>query len=167
MADFSACGLVPDARRFYDPGYSLTLSKMVAHVIETEGPVYVDQVVTRIARAHGFQRNGANIFEAVGRAIDRRFARTTEGDRELVWPAGRTPEKLVPFRKNGQGARTYNDIPLVELASFVVPLLARRKDDEEILDHMRDFFGLECLREAARLRFEASVKLARGAQVQD
>ncbi|CAL8969045.1 ATP-dependent RecD-like DNA helicase [Rhodoplanes serenus] len=161
VADFSACGLVPDARRFYDPGYSLTLSKMVAHVIETEGPVYVDQVVTRIARAHGFQRNGANIFEAVARAIDRRFARTTEGDRDLVWPAGRTPEKLVPFRKNGQGARTYNDIPLVELASLASPLLARRKDDEEILDHMRNFFGLERLREAARARFEAAIRLAR------
>jgi very-short-patch-repair endonuclease len=161
VADVSAMGLVPDERRFYEPGYRSTLSRMVAHVIEIEGPVYIDQVVTRIARAHGFLRNGPNIVEAVERAIDRRFARTREVGRELVWPAGKKPEKLVPFRKNGREVRPYTDIPLVELASLAAPVLARRKGDEEILDHMRHYFGLERLREPARIRFEAAIRLAR------
>ena len=68
-----------NSSRFHEPGYLPTLSKMVSHVITTEEPIYKNQLVTRIARAHGFQRTGTNIIETVMRVVDRRFPLTKEG----------------------------------------------------------------------------------------
>ncbi|MBL8587941.1 MAG: DUF3320 domain-containing protein [Methylobacteriaceae bacterium] len=137
------------------------LSKMVSHVVATEAPIYFDQIVTRIARAHGFQRNGGNIVETVRRAIDRRFPRSVEDGRELVWPLDATPEAIVPLR-NGD-LRDHADIPVVELAGLALPHVAgSRLGDEEILERMRAHFGLARLREPTRLRFLAAIKVARG-----
>src|SRR5208282_3281396 len=41
----------PDRDRFHDPDYTPTLTAMVAHVVATEGPIFEDLLVDRIARA--------------------------------------------------------------------------------------------------------------------
>jgi len=69
-------GVTPRADLFYEARYAALLRQMVAHVIEVEGPIYDDVLVTRIARAHGFQRSGSNIQALVLAAVDRRFPRT-------------------------------------------------------------------------------------------
>jgi hypothetical protein len=160
-ADVAACGIDPNPQRFYEPGYVPALSRMVAHVIATEGPIYADQLVIRIARAHGFQRNGGNIVETVMRVVDSKFPRTKEDGRDLLWPVDQRPVRILPFRTGGDGVRDHGDIPLVELASLAAPLLSRRRSTEEILTHMKDYFRLGRLREATRQRFEAAIDLAR------
>lgn len=161
-ADLSESGVKPVATRFYDHGYLPELSRMIAHVVATEGPLYVDQLVTRIARAHGYQRNGPAIVERVTRAIDKRFPRTKDDDRELIWPAGTVATSIQAFRRPTNNERDHSDIPLVELASLALPhLRAGRMSDEDILEHMRDRFGLARLREATRIRFVAAIGVAR------
>jgi very-short-patch-repair endonuclease len=164
VANVAESGVKPVPIRFFDQGYLPELTRMIAHVVSTEGPIYSDQLVTRIARAHNYQRNGGAIVEKVMRATDRRFPRTTDDNRELIWPAGSTPAAIHPFRSGAADQRDHGDIPLVELASLTLPhLSAGRITEEEILERLRDHFGLARLREATRNRFVAAIGVARAA----
>ena len=155
------CGIDPNADRFYDPGYGAALRHMVAHVISTEGPLYRSQLVTRIARAHGFQRNGPQIEKCVCEAIESRFPTTTEEDGRVVyWPEGAALGSLVPFRVSSQADRDLTSIPLVELAGLARKFLALGLDEETVMQAMKDHFGLGRLREATRRRLGACVNLA-------
>lgn len=161
VADVSACGFEPNPDRFYEASYVPALRAMVSHVIATEGPIYFDQLVTRIARAHGFLRNGGTIVDAVSRAAEPRFPRTKEAGKDLYWPEGADTRAVLPLR-NGEGdVRDHFDIPLAELASLAVPLLAIGRSTEEIVNHMKEHFSLGRLREPARQRFEAAIEIAR------
>jgi hypothetical protein len=157
----SASGFKPDPGRFYEPGYLPALRAMVAQVITAEGPIYAEQLVTRIARAHGFLRNGGAIVEAVRNAVEPRFKTTSEDGREVYWPEGADTAALHPLRRGDAATRDHFDVPLAELASLAAPLLADGRGDEEIVAAMRDHFGLGRLRWAARQRFEAAIALAR------
>jgi len=107
-------------------------------------------------------RNGGAIVDRVTRAIDSRFPRTKDEDRELIWPVGTVPTSIQAFRRATNEERDHGDIPLIELASLAVPhLRAGKMSDEEILEHMRDRFGLARLREATRVRFVAAIDVAR------
>jgi very-short-patch-repair endonuclease len=160
VADISACGVDPNPDRFYEAGYSPALSRMIAHVINTEGPLYADQLVTRIARVHGFMRSGAKIVERIMLAIDRRFPRSHEGEREVLWPAGATPQPVLPLRRSKAEDRDHNDIPLAELASLAASRLRKREDEADVVAHMRQHFGLARLHDSTRARFEAAIRIA-------
>ncbi|TPK53008.1 DUF3320 domain-containing protein [Mesorhizobium sp. B2-4-19] len=56
VTDFGLAGLTPDHDRFYEASYRPTLRQLIAHVIQTEGPLYGDIFAIRIARAHGMER---------------------------------------------------------------------------------------------------------------
>ncbi|WP_114945276.1 DUF3320 domain-containing protein [Microvirga calopogonii] len=161
VTDIPACGVDPDPDRFYDASYSPILSQMIAHVVATEGPIYADQLVTRIARAHGFLRSGSKIVDRVMFAIDRRLPRTREGEREVLWPAGSDPKRILALRRSAGEDRDHNDIPLIELASLAMPHLKKGREVDEIVASMRHHFGLARLHEPTRARFEEAIKIAR------
>jgi len=74
---------------------------MVDHVVETEGPLYFDLLVERIARAHGFQRAKVGIRGVVKSAISHgQFPVTKDDSSELIWPRGADPTSLPPWRAN-------------------------------------------------------------------
>ena len=54
---------------------------MIALVVATEAPIYEDVLVDRIARAHGFQRSGNNIYQTITSIIGREFKRSKDDDR--------------------------------------------------------------------------------------
>lgn len=162
IADVAASGVTPDPARFSEHSYRPMLARMISHVVATEGPIYADQLVTRIARSHGFQRNGAFIVDTVMSATDRRLPRTMDDGRELIWPMGSTPHQIHPFRGSIDDARDHNDIPLIELASLAEPHISlRTASEEDILEKMKDHFSLSRLREATRQRFLSAIALAR------
>jgi hypothetical protein len=161
VTSFVGNGVQPEASRFYDIGYRSTLRKMIALIVATEAPIYEDVLVERIARAHGFQRSGNNIYQTVTSAIDREFGRTTDDNRVVIWANGMATNAPPAFRESSSNVRSHADIPIAELASLAVPFVRLRMNDEEVLRRMADHFGLERLREATRDRFEKALKLAR------
>ena len=158
--DFGATHFQPSATRFYEDSYRPILREMTTLVIKTEGPIYEDVLVDRIARAHGFQRSGSNIYEIIMRAIDRDFARSKEGDRIVIWPSEMRMGAPVSYRESSPGVRSHSDIPIPELASLAAPFVRLRMGDEDVLRRMADHFRLGRLREATRARFEDALRLA-------
>ena len=160
ITDFSASGLRPDASRFYDGAYRTNLRQMIALVLATEAPIYEDVLVDRIARAHGFQRSGNNIYQTITGIIGREFRRSKDDDRSVIWSNGIETNTTSPYRESSQGMRSHADIPIAELASLAAPFVRLRMSDEDVLRRMADYFQLGRLREATRGRFEKALKLA-------
>jgi hypothetical protein len=133
---------------------------MIALVVATEAPVYEDILVDRIARAHGFQRSGNNIYQTIVGLAGREFTRSMDQDRTVIWSIGTEVNMPSPFRENSPGVRSHADIPIAELASIAAPFVRLRMSDEDVLRRMADHFELGRLREATRGRFEEAVKFA-------
>jgi hypothetical protein len=130
---------------------------MVDHVVETEGPIYFDVLVDRIARAHGFMRSGETVQKIVGSSLGRgRFPTSKDGERQIVWPQGAATCDRAAYR--GSGGRDHADIPLPELAGLAQRLRSTGlNEDEEIIRGMQEHFGLGRLAASTRERFEAAV----------
>jgi very-short-patch-repair endonuclease len=151
----------PERDRFFDGAYAPALKDMIAHVVDTEGPIFEDVVVDRIARAHSLQRSGNQIRARVIALFPSGISRTKENGRNVVWPVGRDAKSIHPYRKDPTGRRQHADIPLQELAAIAVPFVRLRMGDEAVLYKMAEEFNLGRLREATRARFEAALRLAR------
>ena len=152
----------PDQGRFYDAGYRQILAAMAEHVIETEGPVFNELVITRIREAHGFQRARDQIRDIITRAIGNRFNTTGEsGGRIVLWPRHLSPQSMAPWR--GLGERSHADVPIAELASLAAACDGDGLDDEGIVRAMQDHLQLGQLRGPTRDRFEEAVKKMRSA----
>jgi hypothetical protein len=160
ITDFSASGLRPDASQFYDGGYRTTLRQMIALVVATEAPIYEDVLVDRIARAHGFQRSGNNIYQTISGIVGREFTRSNDDDRAVIWSNGMQTNTPSLYRESSHAMRSHADTPIAELASLATPFVRLRMSDEEVLRRMADHFQLGRLREATRCRFQEALKLA-------
>jgi len=163
VADMATIGVTPRPDMFYEPRYAPLLRQMVAHVIEVEAPIYHDVLVTRIARAHGFQRSGGNIQTLVLAAVDRCFPRTKEDGREVFWKDGSRTDIPVPYRSSSKDIRSHSDIPIIELAGLAGPFVRLRMNEELVLRRMAEQFELGRLRDATRARFQCAIVLARSA----
>jgi len=163
IADIANLPVTPRSDRFYEPGYKAVLAQMAFYIIEVEGPVYDDVLVTRIARIHGFQRAGNTIQKLVLSAIDRGFPKTTEDGREVFWRVGAQTGIPVACRASAEHIRSHNDVPIAELAGLALPFIRIRMDDEQVLRKMAEYFHLGRLREATRGRFLKAVMLAKSA----
>jgi hypothetical protein len=133
---------------------------MVDHVVEIEGPIYLDVLVDRIARAHGFMRSGETVQKIVASSLGRnRFPTSKEGERQVIWPQNATARDCAQYR--GAGGRDHIDIPLPELAGLVGMLRSTGlEEDEDIIRGMQEHFGLGRLAASTRERFEAAVAAA-------
>jgi very-short-patch-repair endonuclease len=161
VARVAGCGIDPNPDRFYEADYRPALRRMVGHVIDTEGPIYGSDLVTRIARAHGFQRNGGRIEERVLAAVAEETPATAEDDGKFVyWPLGTVPAPVIPFRRAGLNVRGLASIPLAELAGLAREFLAPGCDHAAVIERMREQFELGKLREPTRRRFTAAIRIA-------
>jgi hypothetical protein len=160
-ANFSALSLELDPSKFYDREYGSVLSSMVDHVIKTESPIYEDLLVVRIARAHGFQRAGERIQKTLSGAIGKRYRKTQDDDRSVLWHDPHKAGGIVTYRSSQPEVRSHVDVPIAELASLAIPFLRLRLADEDVLYRMAERFELGRLREATRSRFQAAVHLAK------
>jgi len=161
LADLAAEGFAPNRDGFYEAAYRSTLRRMAAKVIEMEGPIFEDCLVSRIAAAHGFGRTGGQIRSAIVEAIEPRFPCSTEADgegaRRIYWPEGADTAALPIFRRE---QRDHVDIPLAELAGLARRFVDEGSDAEEAVRRMAEAFELHRLRASTRTRFAAAVSLA-------
>ncbi|MCC6917764.1 MAG: DUF3320 domain-containing protein [Alphaproteobacteria bacterium] len=153
QADLAAAGFAPDAKLFYDVSYRSELRRMVSHVIDLEGPIFEDVLVSRIARAHGFQRAAGRIRELVIGAAGERHQRSSEDDRAVLWPADADVVERVPYRASVN--RDHGDIPLAELAGLAALHAQAGVSLDEVTRLMARDLGLAKLREQARNRLES------------
>ncbi|MCK1626819.1 DUF3320 domain-containing protein [Bradyrhizobium sp. 160] len=72
-----------------------------------EGPIYLDVLVDRIARAHGFMRSG-EVQKIVMASLGRRTVPTNEGACQIVWPHDAVVGDKAPYR--GPEGRDHSDI---------------------------------------------------------
>ena len=161
--NFSLLGLRLDPARFYDREYETVLNSMVALTLKHEAPIYEDVLVARIARAHGFQRSGDRIQRAVSKVVGRKYRKTQDDGRTVVWGENSPETVLVSYRKSQSEVRSHTDTPVAELASLALPYIRVRLADDDILYRMANHFQLGRLREPTRVRFQSAINLARQA----
>lgn len=159
--NFSLLGLRLDPARFYDREYESVLNSMVSLALKHEAPIYEDVLVARIARAHGFQRSGDRIQRAVSRVVGRRYRKTQDDGRTVIWAENSPNTALVAYRKSQPEVRSHTDTPVAELASLALPYIRVRLADDDILYRMANHFDLGRLREPTRVRFQSAIDLAR------
>jgi very-short-patch-repair endonuclease len=136
---------------FYELRYQPTLRAMVAVVIRTEGPIYLELLLTRIARAHGFGRMGVTIRETIIGVIDPIFPTSGRGDMTVIWPEGVVKES-TPFRYGASAVRDFWDIPDVELIGLAREVSEQGMTSEQILLRMIKDIGIARVTEGIRGR---------------
>jgi very-short-patch-repair endonuclease len=144
-------GFSPDPDNFYELNYGPTLHAMVAVVIRTEGPIYLELLLTRIARAHGFGRIGVTIRQTTVAAIDPVFPTSGRGDMTVLWPEGLVKESL-PFHYSSPGVRDFWNIPDVELIGLARELSEQGMTSEQVLLQMIRDIGIARVTEGIRRR---------------
>ena len=161
VTDIGTSGIRAAGALFYEPAYQTVVRQMVALVIATEGPVFDDVLVKRVADAHGFGRAGTVIRQAVLGAVDRLVLRTIDPDgRKVFWPAGITPQTVV-FRRAARTDRKTADIPFEELVALARTLDLDNLFDPDALEGMRQELELERLQDPTRSRVLRVVNVAR------
>jgi very-short-patch-repair endonuclease len=101
-----------------------TLSMLVEQVVEVEGPVHADEVVSRIREAWGLKRSGARIQEAIHRAIavSVRTGKVVRDGDFLNWP-GRQPIARDRSQVRSANLRKPECLPPDELAAAIVEIV--------------------------------------------
>jgi hypothetical protein len=161
MADLREVAGGPQPERFLDDAYRPTLARMIAHVIEIEGPVKDEVLVRRIARAHGFQRAGSRIRDHVLGLVPRGYGRSREGSAVFFWPKGVEPGRCERFRRpNGDEARGVDEIALAELAALAREVAEAVDDRDSLLVAMARAIGLRRLHETTRERLVSACRVA-------
>lgn len=149
----------PDA--FFDASYDSVLARMIAHVVEVEGPILNGVLARRIARAHGWQRTGSRIQERVDGIAAKTHQTTQEEVGTFYWVKGSGPETVVAFRRAAaESVRTVDEICMPELIALGRQVLGSGKIGEEAIVAMARELGLQRLRTVSRGRVERAVQLA-------
>jgi hypothetical protein len=152
-------GANPEA--FFDASYDSVLARMIAHVIEIEGPVRDSVLARRIARAHGWQRTGPRIQERVDALAAKAYRTTQEDVGVFYWPNGRDPDVPVPFRRAmEESARAVDEICMPELVALAREVLAGGRRGEEAVVAMGRELDMRRLGAASRGRVEGVIRKA-------
>lgn len=102
----------PEAERFFDPSYAVTLAALLRGVVEREGPIAEAALARRAAQMHGWQRTGARIQARVAE-FDHLFDFTDEDGARFVWEKGKVAAR-VPFAQ--LGGRAPREVSRAEIA---------------------------------------------------
>lgn len=148
--------------RFYDASYRTTLAAIIAHVVTVEGPIFEDVLVRRIARAHGLQRAGHLIREAVLDQVHSFGVCTDEDGRRILWPPGATPTDRYTYRSAEAGIWSHLDTPMPELVGLASTLASNLSESDRIRA-MATRLGLSRIKASARARLKRASVLARDA----
>jgi very-short-patch-repair endonuclease len=157
-ADFSGFHATIYPERFYEHGYTGTLTDLIAHVIEHESPILEDLLVQRIARAHGFQKSGRLIRErVVALAEANHFAEPEPSGKRSYWPDCQAPRRWTQYRVPASEVhfRRLDEIPAAELRAAA----RTTKAADQVIEIAR-IFGTFRLASRGRAHLEEVLKLS-------
>lgn len=147
--------------KFFDTSYDPVLARMIAHVVEVEGPVRGLVLARRIARAHGWQRTGSRIQERVEFIAVKAYQTTEEDVGTFYWAPGRGPEMPVAFRRaTDEWFRNVDEVCMLELVALAREVLASDKEGEVAIAAMAHELGLQRVRASSRGRYEKAMSEA-------
>ncbi len=135
----------------------------VEQIAATEGPVHLDEVVTRIREAWGLQRAGARIRDAVTGAVDVALRKgTVLRDGEFLTALGRDAALRDRSGDVSPGLRKAEMISLDEIAAGALKIVERNfgaKSDQLVTEVSRAM-GFKATSAAMRRRVEDGIDLA-------
>jgi hypothetical protein len=114
---------------FYESYSSRQISKKIAEVVRSEGPISIGLTARRVASAWGIKRVHERAIERIRGLILKNEVRvqiTPAG--EFLWPVEMVPADYEGFRvpgPAGAGERQPEDIPLEEIRNAALYLLER------------------------------------------
>jgi very-short-patch-repair endonuclease len=158
--DFTSFASVMSPDAFYEPAYRPTLVSLVKHVLDHESPISESLLVERIARAHGFQRSGRVIREAVTQVARRHFHTSgSGGENRFVWPDESARMTWNSFRVpvGPEDVRQIEEIAPEELRAAAEVCYSADRETE-----IARMFGIRRLSGAARERIANAIGDLRG-----
>ncbi|WP_342655688.1 DUF3320 domain-containing protein [Pseudomonas sp. F3-2] len=161
-ADPSSVVDAVDPDRFFEPNYTENLEKMIAHVVETEGPILDVILARRIARAHGWVRTGAKIRDRVDQLAKQRFRFHDESQVGVFyWPSSLKEDHEVVFRRSvdEDSLRSLMEICLAEIASIAAKFSGRPLDDESMIYSIAKEAGVQKLTASVRARIVKAIQM--------
>lgn len=142
-----------DPELFFASSYDERLLGMITSVVDGEGPVRVEVLGRRIARAHGWAKTGGRILGRVVDLASKHFETELESGGLFVWPKALADRSTLKFRIPGPGAaRQVDEVSLAELRVLAARFRAEGHDEDSALNAMSRELGLLRLRAASRER---------------
>lgn len=153
-------GVDPDL--FFSPDYNAVLSRMIASVVEVEGPVLESVLCRRISRAHGWQRTGGRISNRVSLLARARYETSQETVGTFFWPDRSDPNQLTPFRTwTAESDRSVDEVSVRELAWLARDVRRLFVDDESAAAQLARLLGLQRLRQSTRERLLEAIAFSK------
>jgi hypothetical protein len=152
IADLAELAGEVDGGQFYEAAYDGTLVRLIALVLEQEGPIAEALLVQRVARAHGFARTGRVIRDRVMTVVAERHHAAADGEGGVfVWIDAEAPGRWDRYRtpKGAEEVRQVEDIAVEELRAA----LGAVSGGDRALEVAR-VFGIKRLSVGGRRRIE-------------
>jgi len=150
-----------EADVFLSPAYDPVLTGMIAHVVETEGPILDEVLARRIARMHGWLRTGTRIQARVENLATRTHLFSREEHGRFFWPKGLVPEEPFPPRKSWSALeRSVEEVCLPELVALAREVIRLGGREASSVGTMARALGLNRVKSANRERLEQALTLA-------
>ena len=144
-----------NSEAFYERSYNKVLQEMVQNVLNVEGPILLDDLVTRIARVHGFKRSGARIRKRVATSFKRKEHLGQDPDgTEFVWPANTFDDRGIQPRlpATDDDIRLPSQIPMEELIA-----LAERCNSGDVIYKMARLLRIKRVGRDVRARLAKAI----------
>ena len=150
-----------NADLFFDKKYDKTLMKIIAYVIDIEGPILDVVLSRRIARGHGWQRNGTKIQERIDKLASKLHFSTKEENGRFYWSSEAAAKMPIPFRKPlNDHTRVFDEICFEELISLARSILSLGIPEASLIPEMAKSLNLSRISPAVRERLAAALKKA-------
>lgn len=159
-ADPSEAVNLVEPDRFFADAYTPSLTRMITHVINHEGPILDIVLARRIARTHGWLRTGGRIRDRVIHIANQAHPSSSEDVGTFFWPGDQSPGAALAFRRpiDDDPARSVDEICIQELGALAREMRATGKLGEDVLYAMAHALGLQKLGAANRSRLEKAMQ---------
>ncbi|MCQ2391521.1 MAG: DUF3320 domain-containing protein, partial [Kiritimatiellae bacterium] len=140
---------------FYEPSSRPQIARMMAAVVETEGPIYESVLRKRVCKAWGVTRMTENVHRVFDAATPRDVLVTDHETGRVYWPKGTEVASYREFRvpsNDPTSKRSLEEIPPQELVNAMCEILTDLggcHQDELYRETIR-LFGLSALTAKAR-----------------
>ncbi len=134
--------------QFHNPDALPVLKRMLAQIVDIEGPIHKDVAATRLAKAWELERVGERMMHAIKsawRSLSREELLKIQG--KFLWPSAPSFQLVVrqPNPTDDESRRSIGEIPSEEIAQAMKTLVrdSLSIERESLLLYVARIFGFE------------------------